>query len=143
VRGLVDAYRKHRPRISLLPDAREALARIRRFALLTDGPAECQRNKVRALGLAARAEIVVLTGAYGAAFGKPHPRGFQEIADRSAAGRLVYVADNPVKDFIVPRRLGWTTVRVRRPGGLHARVAHGDDVDVVVEDLSELPAFGR
>jgi putative hydrolase of the HAD superfamily len=114
------------------------LAGLRRFAVLTDGPPVCQANKVAALGLDRQAEPVVLTGAYGDGFGKPHPRGFQEIAERSGANRLVYVADNPTKDFAAPRQLGWTTVRVRRPGGLHANLPDGTDVDVVVEDLRDL-----
>ena len=36
------------------------------------------------------------------------------------AGGYVYVADNPRKDFLAPRALGWRTLRVRRPGGEHA-----------------------
>ena len=137
VASLVSAYRRHRPRIALLPDARAAV-RGRPFALLTDGPVLSQANKIRALSVAQQASLVVLTGRYRGKFGKPHPRGFREIAERSGADRLAYVADNPAKDFAAPRALGWRTVRVRRRGGLHADVPHGDDVDVVVDDLSDL-----
>ncbi len=50
----------------------------------------------------------------------------------------VYLADNPRKDFVAPRALGWRTVRVRRPESLHVDVDSGEDVDVEVADLSEV-----
>ena len=37
-----------------------------------------------------------------------------------SGAELVYVADNAAKDFLAPRRLGWATVQIRRPGALHA-----------------------
>ena len=30
-----------------------------------------------------------------------------------------FLADNPAKDFQAPDALGWRTLRIRRPGGLH------------------------
>ena len=32
--------------------------------------------------------------------------------------REIYVGDNPAKDFVTPRRLGWQTVRLRVHGQL-------------------------
>jgi putative hydrolase of the HAD superfamily len=67
-------------------------------------------------------ELIVFTGAWGSRFSKPHARAFELVQCRlrPADGWYVYVADNPVKDFIAPTALGWDTVRVRRPQGLHA-----------------------
>jgi putative hydrolase of the HAD superfamily len=53
----------------------------------------------------------------------------------------VYVADNPAKDFVAPRALGWATVRVRRAGSLHQRVESGPDVDREVTDLGDLAVW--
>ncbi|MFR9776417.1 HAD family hydrolase [Micromonospora sp. MS34] len=139
---LVRAYRTHRPRITLLPDVRPVLEELwgRGVAIgvLTDGPPESQAAKVLALRLRRYARHTVLTDRYGPGYGKPHPRGFQELADGCGTGRIAYVADNPHKDFIAPRQLGWVTVRVRRPGGQHVAVPHGDDVDHVLTDFSGL-----
>ena len=55
-------------------------------------------------------------------------------------GRFVYVGDNPAKDFVAPRALGWRTVRVRRHGQLHHEVPSGDDVDVEITSLDQLEA---
>ena len=57
----------------------------------------------------------------------------------SDAAECVYVADNPTKDFAAPRALGWHTVRIRRPGGLHAGLAHSPhEVDHEITSLTEL-----
>ncbi|HKT02028.1 MAG TPA: HAD family hydrolase [Rugosimonospora sp.] len=145
IADLVTAYRAHHPRISLLPDAREALEQLRGegvpVAFLSDGPERSQAAKVAALGLDRYASHTVLTGAYrDGRFGKPHPRGYQEIAARLGCARLAYVADNPAKDFAAPRRLGWSTVRIRRAGGLHHDAPHGDDVDTTLANLDSLRA---
>jgi len=41
------------------------------------------------------------------------------VSQYRPANIYAYVADNPLKDFAGPGALGWLTVRVRRPDGLH------------------------
>jgi putative hydrolase of the HAD superfamily len=143
VRDLVHVYRTHRPNISLLSDARGAIADLLRcgvrLAILTDGPEASQAAKVDALGLRRYAEVVILTDSYVGNFRKPHRRGYEEIASRLAAVRLAYVADNPVKDFLAPYQLGWATIRTRRMGGLHEHVPSGADINEEIRDLRALP----
>jgi putative hydrolase of the HAD superfamily len=142
VRELVSCYRGHDPDITLLDDARLALqgaaARVP-VAVVSDGPIASQRAKATRLGLATWAEPVVLTADRCPQQPKPHVRAFQlvEQALGVEGDACVYVADNPHKDFLGPRALGWRTVRVRRPGGLHADVdLPGADVEVA--DLRDL-----
>ena len=142
---LVDIYRDHTPSIQLTPDAEETLARLcarRRTALLTDGYKNTQARKVQALGLVGRLEHVVYTDELGRAKWKPHPEGFLAIQSEFGlpAREFVYVADNPQKDFIAPRQLGWKTVRVRRPEGQYARLCPEPllEPDYTVTSLSEL-----
>jgi putative hydrolase of the HAD superfamily len=145
VRDLVDVYRRHVPSISLLPDARSCLERLDgrlAIAALTDGPSASQRAKARALELARWAAPIVFTEDLGEGFAKPSPDGFRIIETQAgyAGAECLYVADNPAKDFGGPRALGWRTVRVRRPGGLHQNVASGLDVDAEIADLDHLEA---
>lgn len=124
VRALVACYRSHRPEIALAPDAARCLERLRGrvpLGLITDGPAETQWAKIRVLGLDAIIDRVVVTGDWPPGFGKPHPRAFEEMERWQENGRmpLVYVADNPLKDFVTPRSMGWLTVRIDRPGRVH------------------------
>lgn len=140
---LVDTYRRHQPDIGLLPDALRWLEHHDvgiHLACVTDGPLLSQRAKVRALGLATWFPTIVMTAALGAGYSKPHVRAFQEITRVTGLPprRHVYVADNPQKDFDGPRQLGWTTIRIRRRGGLHAELATPTLVDHELTDLYDL-----
>lgn len=120
---LVNIYRTHEPQIALASDADTYLrSRPARFAggLITDGPHGTQRAKTRALGLEDRLEFIVYTDALGVGYGKPHPRAFELVeAWAPTEHPLVYVADNPLKDFVTPRARGWWTVQVARPQRVH------------------------
>jgi putative hydrolase of the HAD superfamily len=126
IRELVEVYRGHAPAVRLLPDAESfierALAGGRRLALISDGPLAAQAAKAKALALERWFDPVILTDAWGRDFWKPHERAYQAVMDRHGrpAGDHVYIGDNPLKDFHAPRRLGWNTIRIRRPGGEHA-----------------------
>jgi len=139
--ALIDAYRSHTPSIVLADGMSEALDELRRRGLrlgvLSDGPAASQHAKAVALGLDRWFEPIILTSVFGAAFAKPATAGFEHIANgwALAARELVYVADNPAKDFAGPRRLGWATIRLRHPRQLRftleATVAdHRPDLDL-------------
>jgi putative hydrolase of the HAD superfamily len=122
VSALVEIYRTHVPSIALADDAREALDTISRttpIAVISDGPPVSQSRKVEALGLGSYAAPIILTEVLGREFRKPHPRAFEQVKQCRPADAYVYVADNPLKDFATPKELGWTTIRVRRPEGLH------------------------
>lgn len=126
IRELVEVYRSHAPAIRLLPDAEafieRALADGRRLALISDGPIAAQSAKVEALSLRRRFDPVILTDAWGRDFWKPHERAYRAVMDQHGrpAADHVYIGDNPLKDFHAPKRLGWNTIRVRRPEGEHA-----------------------
>ncbi len=124
VTDLVALYREHRPELALYPGMKEVLddaqARGLQLALISDGPLVSQQRKVEALGLTRWFDPILLTDAWGRAFWKPHPRAFLAVqgALGCAGGELAYLADNPAKDFLAPRQLGWETVRLRLPGQL-------------------------
>jgi putative hydrolase of the HAD superfamily len=122
IKAMLGIYRDHKPTLTLLPDAEHCLnwARTRwRLALLTDGYQSVQQRKLAALDVAAHFACVVFTDSLGRAFWKPSPAGFYRIMDQlhGAPQGFVYVADNPHKDFIGPRMLGWRTIRIRRAKG--------------------------
>lgn len=142
---LVEVYRAHAPTIEMLADARawlDALAPHVALAVVTDGPMASQQAKAEALLLRRWADLIVFTESLGPGRGKPHPAAFEHLegAVGLRGADCAYVADNPAKDFMAPHRLGWRTVRVRRPGGLHAAVPSGDDVDVEITSLADLDA---
>lgn len=141
---LVEHYRNHTPDIHLMTDARlclGTLSPLTAMAAITDGPRPSQRAKVAALGLGQWMDPIVVTSELGDGQGKPHPAAYQLVESRSQLkGRdCVYVADNPNKDFVAPRLLGWRTVRIRRNQGLHCQAPSGADVDTEIKSLDELP----
>ena len=143
VSALVEVYRTHTPSIALAPDASEALeaiSRVASIAVISDGPAASQSRKAEALGLGSFAAPIVLTEILGTEFRKPHPRAFELVSQCRPASVCAYIADNPLKDFAAPKQLGWITVRVRRPGGLHYAVEHPEITpDREMNDCSGLP----
>jgi len=148
----VSIYRSHRPRIRLAADTAPALDALAadpsvELALLTDGDAVTQRNKIEALGLDRWIRRMVLTDELGAdrAYWKPHPEGFLLLrGDRRSSSPCIYVADNPRKDFDAPLALGWLTVRVRRAGGLWEREPDGaTQPAATLVDLSALASCLR
>jgi putative hydrolase of the HAD superfamily len=159
---LVEIYRSHPPDIALAPDAEGYLAGRgdgARNALVTDGPLATQRAKVQALGIEGRFGFIVYTDALGPGRGKPHPAAFERIetwasgliTPRETSGGLplVYIADNPRKDFVTPRDRGWLTVQIVRPDRVHrvdapdenhaahARIESLDQLDACLLGLSE------
>ena len=146
VARMVAIYRQHEPAIALVEDARRFLASDgprRGIAVVSDGPLESQRAKARALGLERWAEPIVLTAAYGKDYSKPSPLAFRFVQDRFGvdARACWYIADNPAKDFGGPRSLGWHTVRISRPGGLHHGDRSGPDIDVEIDTMDRLPGL--
>jgi putative hydrolase of the HAD superfamily len=142
---MVACYRSHRPRLDLFTDADERLTAWRgsfRLGLISDGPQAMQQRKVDALGLTGRLDAIILTDQWGRAYWKPHPRAFREMEEYfgSKGRQCVYLADNPGKDFVAPRSLGWRTVRVLRPGGVYADVKppKGGEPEFTLAGLQEL-----
>jgi len=123
VATLVQIYRGHTPRITPCPDTLRFLAADNnRRAIITDGPAAMQRAKITALGIGHQFGLIIPTGELPYGMGKPHPRSFEQVMAWSGEDRTshVYVADNPAKDFITPRALGWRTVQIDRAGRVHS-----------------------
>ncbi len=148
VEYLISLYRSHSPDIRLLPDALHCIKALQekvQLAIISDGPLEAQRNKVAALRLNESFDPVLLTEELGRGYAKPCPSAFRLVQEKFgfAASHFYYVADNPGKDFIAPRKLGWKTIRVRRKEGLHAEVEVEGECAAEVElaDLSGLPTL--
>jgi putative hydrolase of the HAD superfamily len=135
---LLECYRQHKPDITLLPDAKAFLEQHsqRILALITDGRAEGQWQKIKALELAPFFSKIIVTGERGPAFYKPNPWAFKEVM-QEREGLFIYIGDNPQKDFIAPQQLGWLpSIRIRRPGSMHEML-------VTPSGVREIDSFDR
>ena len=127
VSRLIEEYRRHNPKISPLPGVPSMLSDLREagayLAVITDGASQSQHRKAEALQLAARVNLLIVTDDHGIEYRKPHPFAYRKVSEASGCGpeACIYVGDNPAKDFLAPRVLGWETVRIRFPNQLHAQ----------------------
>jgi len=145
VAELVRTYREHRPTIHLLPGMRSILRDLHRrgvpLGVISDGPLVSQTAKVLALDVREYVSAVLLTDGWGREFWKPHTRAFVEMSLELSLPPeyLVYIADNPSKDFDAPALLGWRSVRLRLAGQVHSSSpTHGANPDHIVESVSAL-----
>ena len=71
---------------------------------------------------AARVDAVVYSDSFGREHWKPSAVPYRAVAEALGVAHdaCVYVADNPQKDFITARVLGWRTIQVAREGQTHA-----------------------
>ena len=146
VPALVRLYREHQPSLKLEAGVAALLTELRaqcRLALLSDGYESVQRNKFAALGLQAYFDVVLFTDALGRDNWKPSLVPFRWMEEQLglSGSALVYVADNPTKDFIAPRQLGWRTVRLRRPDGVYDHIEPQTADQQAEHDIQHLDAL--
>lgn len=145
VRRCVRIYRSHTPHLRPFPAAQELLpilARCHPLYLVTDGNKLVQRRKIEALGIAGLFRKVFVTHQYGVAHAKPSPRCFEHIREREGCtwDSMVYVGDNPAKDFVALNRRGGHTIRVLTGSHRHAHARAGYDAEFTISGLADLPA---
>jgi putative hydrolase of the HAD superfamily len=145
---LVQLYRTHVPNITLPSDSRDVLTQLGRkytLALLTDGFLPAQRLKVRALGIEKCFKTILYTEELGRDSWKPSPAGFERIMQTLNAPphSMAYVADNELKDFIAPNKLGMATICLLRPARIHTQTS--DDPNAkphnTITQITDLPAL--
>lgn len=111
---LILAYRYHTPNIKLHEGVILILEQLRSknipMYLITDGRGITQRLKISSLEIETFFESIYISEEVGV--GKPQPDSFIAIQRLHPDKSIVYVADNPTKDFIAPNQLGWDSIGI-------------------------------
>jgi FMN phosphatase YigB (HAD superfamily)/SAM-dependent methyltransferase len=145
VRELVSVYRHHTPKIRLDAAAACVLEQLaeRPLYLVTDGHKVAQANKIAALGIVSRFCHCYITHRYGTKYAKPSPHVFRLLVgrERCRPEDVVYIGDDPHKDFRGIRPLGFRTIRLRRGAHAEQEVAGHLDAECETRDLREVPAI--
>jgi putative hydrolase of the HAD superfamily len=137
----INAYRHHSPNISLYPNAVDVLSKFRgKKYLVTDGHKIAQQSKIDSLEIENFFEKIYLTNRYGAINVKPSLYCFERILERENAdwGNLIYVGDNPAKDFVNLNLVGSMTIRVLTGRHRFDSCPSGYDAKVKIKKLAEL-----
>lgn len=150
VLAIVRAYREHDPAIKLFPDALQTLLTLKDMGcglgMITDGYPVSQRKKLNALfeGKAQQFfDRIILTDELGKDYHKPDERAFIMMLEffHSDWNKMVYVGDNPEKDFYIGNRYPILTVRLFGNDGVYKNSPYYEDIRelVSIQSLSELP----
>lgn len=135
-------YRLHQPDIQLYPDAVRCLERFRHYPLyvVTDGNKVVQQNKVKALHVLGKVKKVFITHRYGVKNAKPSVYCFQRISqlEKAEPPNIVYVGDNPSKDFVGLKPHGFKTIRMMRGNYRHLQPGEAYEADRNIQNLEEL-----
>jgi putative hydrolase of the HAD superfamily len=146
IKKCLSIYRGHKPIIHLFPEADDSLNRLKNYPLyvVTDGNKWVQKNKCMALGLPSRMRGCYYTHAHGVHRAKPSPYCFQLICqlEKVNPSEVVYIGDNPYKDFIGLKPLGFHTIRVLTGPYKEIVLDASHEADLTVATLKEINKCG-
>ena len=143
---LVAIYREHKPAITMLDDAKWAVEELKsmyKLGLITDGYLDAQQNKAKALHLEKDFDVLIFTDQFGREHWKPSEKPYIEVKKllNKEHHELIYIGDNPTKDFIAARSLGWKTIHIVREGSEYSGVEYSAEyeADYKIKSLYDLP----
>lgn len=143
--SLLQIYREHIPDIKpyrgVVPFFEALNERRIPLGLITDGRSITQRNKLKALGLSGYFNDIIISEEFGSE--KPNEKNYMYFVHKYQGKKFFFFGDNTSKDFIVPLRLGWTTVCLKN----HGRNIHDQNFDsetkpeLILDSFEELKSI--
>ena len=142
VKKCLSVYRNNTPKIKLFDEAINCLKRFSDYRkyLVTDGNKMVQTKKINALGLNKYFVKALPTHNFGISNAKPSTYVFHKILDWENASphQLVYIGDNPMKDFVNLKKEGFKTIRVLTGFYKNIRLESEFEADNLVNTLDEI-----
>lgn len=124
----LSVYRNQMPDITLYPGVKDLVEELRhdgiKVGIITDGRSGGQSNKIEALGLNKLVDDIIITDELGGIqFRKPNDISFRIMQNRWEIPfeQMIYVGDNPEKDFQAPKQLGMRCLYFRNEDGLYSK----------------------
>lgn len=122
---LVSVYRNHFPSIDFFDDVIPTINALRqkniKLGIITDGYRETQNNKLTVLKAEQYFDHIIVTEELGREYWKPHPKAFEMMSDALGVqfDEMVYVGDNPKKDFYIRKFYPIHTMRIIRENSVY------------------------
>ncbi len=144
IQKFVKLYRNHQPNISLKVEAKELLKKLKRLKfstyLVTDGHKLAQRRKINKLQLNKYFKKIYITHEYGYKKMKPNLYCFRLIKKKEKVkwSEIVYIGDNPNKDFVKLNSVGANTIRVLTGPYKNLKVNKNFDAKYKIKSLNSL-----
>jgi putative hydrolase of the HAD superfamily len=127
---LVEEYRNHVPAIKFYDDVLPCLEFLKskgiKVGIITDGYLNTQRRKLNAIKAYDYFDEIIITDEFGREFWKPHPKAFEIMQERLNVefNEMIYVGDNPEKDFYIGSILPIKTVRIIRKQSIYINTSY-------------------
>lgn len=115
-KDLIVLYRNHLPNIQPIDGALNVLKDFSveyNTGLITDGYSITQRNKLKSLSFESYFKDIIISEEFGS--DKSCEKNFGYFHKYNSKN-YYYIADNTSKDFLLPNKLGWTTICLRDKG---------------------------
>jgi putative hydrolase of the HAD superfamily len=143
---LVSAFRDHTPALALYPGYRKIIQNLGddyTLGLLADGDPDVQGRKIKALRIQRQFHNIIYIGKYNEAKWKPNPFCFTLMARVLGhhPRELVYVADNPLTDFLGATKAGYYTLRVLTGEFKDKNVPMEFEAHRRIKDISEIQDY--
>ena len=140
---LLSIYRNHSPKISLDKNIIKLLDYFSScfpLYLVTDGNKLVQHKKILTLGIEKYFKSCLITHRYGIQHAKPSLFCFDKIRymENCSWTEMIYVGDNPSKDFVNLNSAGATTIRVLTGSYSNVIAEPGFDAMHTIDSLSNL-----
>lgn len=140
--NVLTVYRLHKPDIHPYSGVVEMISELKargiKVGIITDGRPSGQRNKLAALDLDVD-DVIVTDELGGVQFRKPCDIAFRILLTRWRfnPADVVYVGDNPTKDFLAPQQLGIRSVYFNNQDGLYYEKGRAgiDEITKVLESI--------
>lgn len=131
---LVSVYRNHLPNIEFFSDVIPTLQVLKensiKLGIITDGYRETQNSKLKVLQAEKYFDSIIVTEELGREYWKPDPRAFEMMSDALGVqfDEMVYVGDNPKKDFYIRKIYPIHTVRIIREDSVYGDEDYKEDI---------------
>ena len=139
----LEIYRNHIPQIELYEDAADFINLARNkycsIVIATEGRSITQRNKIAALGLTGLVDLLLISEELGC---PKVDENFYTKLEVNADLDVVMIGDNPIKDFLIPNKLGWESVMLAARGNnvhdQHIEIDSSYNAKYTIKSFSEL-----
>ncbi len=139
---LINIYRNHKPNIKINKSNLlflETLSNKFNLYLVTDGNKIVQKNKIKALKISQFFKRIFITHQYGIKNSKPSLYCFTKIKELENCDwkDLIYIGDDPHKDFINLNKKGCTTIRLMQGKFTNTKAKKNYDAIYKINKLNE------
>ena len=122
--SFVKLYREHKPSIKYYDDVVSFIKQLKekklKIGIITDGYIETQRAKLNVLKAYDLFDNIIITEELGREYWKPHPKAYEMMKETFGIeyDEMMYIGDNPEKDFYIGHIYPVKTVRIIRENSI-------------------------